>query len=208
VLEIRNEIPSDQELADYLDESLNSSSISLLTDYRSPQARLHTELVEALDYLSSRPISSEFLSDLKNALFLSLQRLNQLPRTNPFWRNSNLRPTIFKVGEFCEGVLSREPADVPSLLAISAMTIFHTSEFRWGRWTQLLALNAVSLEWIVFAAMYMEVCGADDSGEFAEFVGSSGMRTAITPLLAKIGEDSGSLLSRWSYNVLSLLAPH
>ena len=206
--EIRSEIPTDKELATYLDESLESSSISLLSDYPDNQRHYHPELVEALAYLSSRRISAEFLSGLKNSMLLSLQRLNQVPRTDPFWKNTNLRPTVFKLTEFCERKLDGDPDDVPSLLTITAMIIFHTGEFQRGRWTELLSLETVSPEWIVFAAMLLEVCGADDSSEFAEFVNSSGMRATITSLLLEIGKNGGGFLSRWSHNVISTLDAH
>ena len=206
VPEICNEIPSDQELTTYLNESLKSSSIALLDDYPDNQHHYHPDIVEALAYLSSRPISAEFLSVLKGSMFLSLQHLNRLPRNDPFWRNTNFRPTVPKLREFCEKVLSGDPHDVTSLLTITAMIIFHTGEFQRGRWIELLALNAVSVLWVVFAAMFMEACGADDSDQFAEFVNSSGMQSAITPLLKEIARSGGKLLSQWSDSVIALLA--
>jgi hypothetical protein len=208
VREIGNQVPTDQELAAYLDESLRSSSISLLADYPQNQKHYQHEIVEALAYMSSHPVSSEFVSKLRSSIFLSLQRLNQLPRTNDFWNGTNFRPTIPKVGEFCDQILSHDADDVTSLLTITAMTIFHTGEFQRGRWTQLRSLNAVSLEWVVFAAMFMESCGADDSREFADFVRSSGSESTITPILEEISENGGRLLSEWSRKVLALLATH
>jgi len=64
----------------------------------------------------------------------------------------------------------------------------------------------VSLDWIVFAAMFMEVCGADDSCEFSEFVGSNGTKLAITPLLEEVGRSGGKLVSEWGRKVLASLA--
>jgi hypothetical protein len=141
VPEIKNEVPSDQELAAYLDESLEGSSFSLLIHYPENQRQYHPEVAEALCYLSSFQQSSELLATFRNSLFQSLLRLNHLPRTDPFWNNTNLRPTLSKLTEFCERVLSAEPNDVLSLLTISVMTVFHTGEFQRGRWAQLNALK-------------------------------------------------------------------
>jgi hypothetical protein len=206
VPEIKKEVPSDQELAAYLNESLADSSFSLLADYPQRQNHYHPEVVEALSYLSSWKRSSEFLATFKDSIFQSAQRLNKLPRTDPFWHNTNLRPTVFKLTAFCERILSTEPNDTLALLTISAMTIFHTSDFQRGRWTQLHALNAVSPQLIVFAAMLLEVSGADDRNEFSEFINSTGTSAAVTPLLNEIANHGGKLLSDWSLSVIASLA--
>ena len=70
--ELRNEVPSDRELAAYLDDLLKSSSVSLLADYPNNQGHYHSDLVEGLADLSSCPIRSEFLDVLKNSLLFSL----------------------------------------------------------------------------------------------------------------------------------------
>jgi hypothetical protein len=208
VPEIRNEVPSTQELAVYLDESLKTSAFSLLADFPGHQRNYHPDVIEALAYLSLSPQCSEFLATFKNALFQSLQRLNQLPRTDRFWHDTNFRPTIFKLAEFCEGILSSEPDDVLSILTISAMTIFHTGEFKRGRWKQLYALNALSLEMIVFAAMLLEASGADDRREFSGFIKSTGTSAAVKAFLEKIASQGGKLLSEWSCSVTASLATH
>ena len=203
--EIKNEVPSDRELAAYLDESLKRSSFSLLIDYPESLKPFGPEFVEAMSYLWSYQHSAEFLATFKNSIFQSLQRLNQLPRTDPFWHNTNLRPTVPKVAEFCEKILFTQPDDVLSLLTISAMTIFHTSEFERGRWKELHALNAVSLEMIVFAAMLLEIAGADDRREFSEFINATDTRAAVMPLIEEVASHGGKLLSEWSRSVMASL---
>jgi hypothetical protein len=62
VPEIRNEVPSAQELAVYLDESLKTSAFSLLADLPEHQQNYHSDVIEALAYLSSSRQCSEFLA--------------------------------------------------------------------------------------------------------------------------------------------------
>jgi hypothetical protein len=96
VPETKTQLPSDQELRSYLDEWLKTSAVSLLADYPEDRKNYHPEVVEALSYLSSSGSRSKFLTTVNNSIFQSLQRLNQLPRSDPFWYNTNCRPTIFQ----------------------------------------------------------------------------------------------------------------
>ena len=95
---------------------------------------------------------------------------------------------MFKLTEFCERILSDDPYDLLALLTVTAMTVLHTGEFKRGRWSQLRNLNAVSVEWIIFAAMYMEICGADDSQDFAEFVITNEIGTEVVPPLGRVSK--------------------
>jgi hypothetical protein len=206
VPELRNEVPSDQELVEYLEASLQPSSFSILADYPNNRDRYPPDHVEALSYLASLPICVEFLSVLKNALCLTLKCLNQLPRTDPFWVNTNRRPTFLRLTEYCDRVLAQDPNDVGALLTITAITAFRTGEFKRGRWAQLWELNAVSVEFIVFGAMFMEMCGAVDSHDLAELVVANRLENRILPELTAAAQRGGKLLAEWVGEVLDQLA--
>jgi hypothetical protein len=203
VPEIRSEVPTDEELAAYLDESLKASSFSLL----DPESwhYYHPEVIEALAYLSTCQQRPDFLATFKDSLFQSLQRLNRLPRSDAFWHNTNLRPTIHKLGEFCQKALADNPDDILSLRTLSALTVFHTGDFVQGRWEQLYRVESTGLEPIVFAAMLLEIAGSDSTDEFSEFVRSTGTMMEVRSLLQETSEHGGKLLGEWSRAVAESL---
>jgi hypothetical protein len=59
---------------------------------------------------------------------------------------------------------------------------------------------------LVFAAMLLEVSRADDRREFSEFINSTGISAAVTPLLKEVADHGGKLLSEWSRSVMASLA--
>lgn len=204
VPEIKNEIPSDSELAAYFDESLRESVFGML----GPEHfhHYHPELIEALQYFSSAHHFPDFLSTFRDSLFQSVQRLNQLARTGSFWTNTNLRPIVFKLGGFCDRILKDDPHDVLSLRTLTALTVFHGAEFGRSPWERLYREGAASVPSIFFAAMLLEIAGADSADEFAEFVKLTGTKSDMQPLFQDASQRSGKLLSRWSHRVTEALA--
>jgi hypothetical protein len=95
VPEIKNETPTDEELRAYLAESMKVSTLTMLADYTEDPHPWSPEVDEALSYLSTH--RSTFLTTMTGTIFQASRRLNHLPRTDPFWRNTNLRPTIYKL---------------------------------------------------------------------------------------------------------------
>lgn len=69
-------------------------------------------LLKVLSFLSSSARCPEFLTTVKDSFPEYLQRLNQLPRTDAFRRNANLRPTVPKLAEFCQRVLQKSDDSV------------------------------------------------------------------------------------------------
>lgn len=200
--EIRNEVPSDEELWAYLDESLASSPLFLLTDLSRTHPQLQGPLDQASAAIVACPLYPALLTTIRDVLIRSLQRLNALPRSDPFWINTNLRPTVFKLPEFCARIVQREPDDVLSLWTMSALQIAHWGNFDPGHWAQLYRLSEVSLDMAAFAAMVLEAEGSPTSEDFAEFLMVTGNHDAIGSLLAETVEDGGELLSDWRNGVL------
>lgn len=204
--EIHDEIPSDIELAEYLQASLASSAFDLLDTAAQFPNRYAPAHVEALQYLSSCAIRKDFYSGLRASLFLALKRLNQLPRTDPFWSNTNRRPTLYKLPAFCERTLSANPHDIEALLAITALAVISVGEFRQGRWTQLLGRNAVSAKWVVFAAMLMEMTGSVDTHHLAECAKAAGREAEVVSELNEAARNGGAAIAGWANQMLTLLA--
>jgi hypothetical protein len=98
--ELAHEYPTSEELQAYLHEHLDRSMFS---DWSKATDGAAVSIV--------RQNGQVFSARAYEALLTGLSRLNELPRTNPFWRNTNNRPTIYKLGEFCQMKLADAPED-------------------------------------------------------------------------------------------------
>src|SRR5258708_11180244 len=96
--EIKQEIPDDPELYEYLRQSFHGIDLA--------SGRL-----TFLEAESAIPEVNRFVIRLGESIFAGLRRLNQLARSDPFWRNTKRRPTVFKLPELCQTLLREQPKD-------------------------------------------------------------------------------------------------
>jgi hypothetical protein len=201
--EIRNEVPTDDELRVYLLESLAVSSITMLARYPDKEQQWQPEMAEALSYLSVN--GSTFLTVMTDTIFQASKRLNQLSREDPFWRNTNRRPTIYKLPEHCGEILRDDPNDVLSLLTIVVLDVARSGEFRSELWSRLNRLQAVSMEFIAFAAMLLWLSGGVGAEAFCMFVKDTGSMAEAEPILRRVSANGGKVLAEWSDSVMGLV---
>lgn len=200
-----NEVPTDAELSAYLFDRLESSGISMLSGHPHPGVVFHPDVVEALDFLSKSPLCERFLSTTLGVLLGELRRLNSLPRSDPFWHNTNRRPTLFKLGDFAGYVQRTNPGDAQSLLTQAVMSLVSVTWFDPSLWARLYRANVVDLEFVVFGAMLFEVAGAPNAGEFAEFAHQTGTHAQVTALLRGMEGRAGQIFEEWLEQVLAVL---
>jgi hypothetical protein len=204
VPEIISEIPSEQEPLTYRDAWLDSSSICILTlDPKRPNL-FHQEIREAISYLSSLRCCPDFVAIVKSVLLESLKRLNQLPRTDPFWKNTNLRPTTPKLSSYCSDVLTQHPEDVLALLTQAVLGVAHASVFETQCWVRLFKLQAVGIETVAFAAMLLEVEGAPSATEFAVFLTETNTGDDVNQAILKAIVNGGKFLAGWGRSVAAI----
>lgn len=199
--EITREIPSEQELLAYRDAWLDGSSISILTLGPKCANQFHQEIREAISYLSSLRCCPNFVALVKDVLLESLKRLNQLPRTNPFWKNTNLRPTIPKLGSYCSDVLIQHPDDLLALLTQAVLGIAHAGEFETQHWVRLFKLQAVGIETVAFAAMVLEVEGAPSIAEFTMFLTETNTADEVKQIIRAAIVNGGDFFAGWGRSV-------
>lgn len=96
-----------------------------------------------------------------DVLHRGLHRLNAVPRTDPFWRGTNIRPTASKLGRFAHTLLERDPDDVAALEALAALAVASCpTEFAADVWMRLWRLGALDARRAVLAALWCELnCG-------------------------------------------------
>jgi len=146
--EIANEIPTHDELQAYWQQHWVRSA---LRSFEIPPEELMRwyipEVARAFQSLI-RMDGREFARFAYQAILTGLERLNQLPRSHPFWRNTNRRPTIYKLGEFCRLELAIAPGDSELLKAAALLPVWHGSnDFGQEDWLELCRQPGFDLRW-------------------------------------------------------------
>lgn len=205
--EIANEIPSDSEFRAYLTEYLkDSSGIAMLTPCPTKGNSDQPEGVEALTYLWAHPLREAFWEKSYASLLDALKRLNTLPRSDPFWRNTNHRPTIFKLREFGDRVLVQDPDDKLALLTRAFLDHAIVGEFHPDLWAHLFRIKAVDVRFVAYVAMLLEVGGAPDAVRFADFVQATESVQEAIAILREVEANAGKILAEWAGRVLAEIA--
>ncbi len=132
----------------------------------------------------------------------SMLRLNSLPRTDVFWHNTNLRPTVFKLWEFCYLVLREEPDDLPSLWSLAVQNTLERGYFEVPIWERMAAVEAT---WFAAALLMGASCKRTDT-LFVEFVGAIGQRDRVLRILERDRGLGGPWMVEWAGEVERLLA--
>ncbi|HEU4391816.1 MAG TPA: hypothetical protein VFV34_28780, partial [Blastocatellia bacterium] len=156
--EIKNEIPSDRELGDYFIDHINGSCLAVAYYGAAVQEHRSQEWAKPLVALYEIGFG-QTVKQIADSILDSLHRLNRLPRSDPFWDNTNKRPTIFKLNDFCKRLLRENPDDVLCLRCSAALEVFHGSNsFGQHYWTRLHKLAALEVSWPIVAGLISEIC--------------------------------------------------
>src|SRR6266511_3203558 len=119
-------------------------------------------------------LGKELYARMQGAIVDGLRRLDALPRSDPFWRDSNGRATHFKLRDYCNRMIASDPRDARALWTMIGLDILHgVNPLATGYWKRLRDLGAFKIEWLVRMAWWLEA--------------STGEETA-SPLGREIGE--------------------
>jgi hypothetical protein len=104
------------------------------------------------------PAGDDVFSRMEPAILETLHRLDTLPRDHPFWRNTNKRPTIYKLRDFCEMVLRENPADEGALWCQAALSVSGCDNlFGFQFWKLLHGLGKLQVRWPIEAACLVQL---------------------------------------------------
>jgi len=197
--EIRSEIPTNEELRQYLLASFPTVAEDFT--FRCPDSLRDHEEFLALAALGF----NDFWQQASAAIFRSLQRLNGLPRDDTFWHNSNHRPTIFKLKCFCKEVLAEEPRDPVALWTCLALDVFQSANnFGQDQWYALREVGPIDAKQPVYAALFTELNAAPTASALAVLL-SGWDDSSAEGLLLTMKKSGSERISRWSADVLTLL---
>ena len=195
--ELQHEVPSDQELQTYCDEHFVQSVFYLIREPRSKLEKIYPpDIVTAIESLSALGCEA-FCKFAMTCIFESLRRLNRQPRTDPIWANTNNRPTIYKVSEFCRQILAGDPDDFLSLWTLGCMAVWaYGNRFGQHYWKRLYRLGRLELPSALHAALLIQITANHTAQQFAELLQES---NAVT--------DASSTLLRRAPKVTHLCFP-
>lgn len=177
----------------------------MLSTYPTKGNSYHPEVVEGLAYLWAHPLRKAFLERSFASLLDALRRLNGLPRDDPFWRNTNRRPTVFKLAEFGNRVLLKAPDDELTLLTRAFLDVASIGEFHPDLWVHLYRIEAVDVRFVAYAAMLLEITGAPDADEFAAFAQGTENVQEVIAILRDVQAEAGKILAEWARRVLAAI---
>jgi len=196
--ELKNETPTDSELREYFLEHFSST---VEGEMYAPPNRGVPELTAGCNRLIKKAGES---------IFASLQRLNQLERTDPFWRGTNRRPTVYKLIEFCDVVLKENAGDVLALwtqLALEVVWGGNNGLFDLEQLRQLRAAGKLEAEELICAELYIEFnCDCSTASTTARLLRELGMSDEAKPVLATGRRSADGDIVNWCESVLANLS--
>ena len=195
--ELKNEIPTDRELRKYFMEDF---AFTVEGEMYAPPNRGGPELTAGYNRL---------IKKAGEAIFASLHRLNRLGRTDPFWRGTNRRPTVYKLRGFCDVVLKENAGDVLALwtqLALDVVWGTSNGRFELEQLRQLRAAGKLEAEELICAELHIEFnSGRSTASTTARLLRELGMSDEAKPVLATGRRSADRAIVKWSQSVLANL---
>jgi hypothetical protein len=156
------------------------------------------EAIELRRYFASCEEIAIFEAKGRAGMLDSLRRLNRTPRTEIFWHNTNLRPTPYKLWDFCAGLVLSDPGDISALWTLAARYTVSDGMFELPVWVQLFRHGGVSVEVVRFVATLLMGQSFEDTGEgYAQFVKAVGCREMAIRDLETLRGQGGEWLTEW-----------
>lgn len=183
--QLKNEIPTEEELHSYFMEHLGPLSSGYASEY---------------------PGCDSFCMKARGSIFESLCWLNRLPRSDPFWANTNLRPTIYKLGNFCGLVLKSNPQDTLALWTIAALDVSRGVDgFGYEQWKALHGLGNFDVTWPICAALLQGGPVGISDAALATLLLEMDAVEAARPHLQRYADSARPNISAWAKRVLDMV---
>ena len=200
--ELEHEFPSDDELRRHLAEHLKSSPLCWTAQrVEGHECRALVgipELEGALADLHTLGVD-RFIVRATESILSSLRRLNNLPRSDPFWLNTNNRPTIFKLCEFCKRILRTDPGDKLALWTLGSLQVFFGSDdFGQHYWKDLYAAGDFDMCLAVFASLLSELNVGAMEKALSKLLTETDSIKEVTPLLERLRGSSSRRIAEWA----------
>lgn len=191
--EIKNEVPSEQELRDYFHEHW---------EWRDEYFREQSEEL-GVDF-------TKLSQKVYDTIFASLMRLNELPRDHKFWKGTNKRPTIYKLDDFCQFLLEQDSSDELALWTqvVASFPDFSVTAERWQRLWQIKKFDIEILlySYLIMHAEVYEFYKKDLAEYLAKILININAVEDVQPNLSSLLRSKNSFVSQWASRVLTLIS--
>lgn len=190
--ELTSTTPTDEELRAYFVQHIHESTPLEL------DSTILTPFQQQIGF-------ADFVVMLAESIYTCLRRLNQLPRSDPFWENTNRKPTFYKLTGFCRKVLlKQDPFDTYALLATIALYLDSGSlQLCEQEWKNLRHSRDFQGNWLVYAAYELNCCtGMDPSSELVCLAKELQIEDAATALLETMSRGPGLFMRRFALKAI------
>ena len=195
--ELKNEIPSQQELRVYFLERC-----SWMTAPNDPEFSDNPHLVEA----QTRYGCLDFRVKVGEVIWVALNELNALDRSHVLWTNTNRRPTVYKLSGFANMLLATNPEDRLALWTLAVLDTFQTSnDFGSEYWKRLWKLGGLDIRWPIRAGLWHEMMVNFGGRLMADLILDMGAQAAAWPTLEDMSHAHASAIRKWASEVMTLV---
>ncbi len=185
--ELSCEHPSREELQSYLNEHWESTR-------------------EGIDYLRNEfgidfeNLSAKFYEVTLNSLY----RLNDFPRENQFWQNTNNKPTIYKLDEFCQLKLDENSKDILALWASLASSVKLGAPNRY--WSEiikeLVEIGEMKTDMLIKLYLGEDITYDGNGEDLGDWLIELGLQNESKQTLNDLVNSKNEFISNWARTVL------
>lgn len=201
--ELKHETPSESELGAYLQEHFAGSVFACFEMPTEQLARRFSGDVARFFEALGRMDGLQFAHLAFNAVMAGLTRMNSLPRNHPFWRNTNCRPTVYKLSEFCRLALAEDSSNSEALLAAAILPAwFGSNDFGQDFWLRLRHQIGFDIRWPIYAALTTDVNASPTIEQTVQFLRDCDAERSSLPILRRIAAEGDGLAVSGARQVL------
>lgn len=141
---------------------------------------------------------------LYDSILSSLYRLNDFSREDKFWRNTNEKPTIYKLNEFCRIKLYENQNDVLALWTILALVIKDSApEDDFSQIIQkLFELGELGSDMLIEMYLTEDIIYDGEGENLASWLRKFGFQREAKTTLNNLVTSQNEFVSNWTAKVL------
>jgi hypothetical protein len=149
--------------------------------------------------------SEKLYARLYDSILNSLYRLNDFPREDKFWHNTNVKPTIFKLNEFCWLKLEADENDRLALWTILAGHIMDGATNQKFDWlvTRLVELNELETDFWIKIYLTRNLSFGTSGGDLPKLLIETGLQDELKPALKDLMKKENVFVSNWAQKALN-----
>lgn len=148
-----------------------------------------------------KQVPQDLICLVVQAIIDGFRRLDALPREHSFWDQTNRRPTLGKLHEFCDHLLRENPRDVSAFRTGVALQILTFQNFDPEYWIQLHSLGPLHVSWPIYATV-LSGTDAFQAQNLLWFLKVTGLCNEAVTTLGELMRSQDRSVSQWAKGVM------